>query len=136
MLVGLWELLSQSQRHTPRDDRHLVDRVSVREKHGQERVTSLMNRRDLLLVLADDHRAALGAHQHLVLREFEVVHPHELLAVARRVQRGLVDEVRKVRTRESRRPTCKHMRIHVIGQRDLSRMYAQNSFAALHIRTE
>jgi len=58
-------------------------------KHGEQRVSGLVNRRDPLLSVADDHRAALDPISNLVLGEFEVVHAHDLLVVARGVSAPL-----------------------------------------------
>ena len=95
------QLLRQPERHAARDDRDLVDRIGVRQLHGEQRVPGFVDRRDPLLVLADDHRAALGAHQHLVFRKLEVEHANDLLVVARGVQRRFVHQIGQVRTREA-----------------------------------
>ena len=119
LLVGR-QLLRQAERHAARDDRHLVDRIGVRQQHGEQRVAGLVDRRDPLLVVADDHRAALGAHQDLVLGELEVVHAHDLLVVARGVQRRLVHQVREIGAGEARRAARQHRDVDVVGQRNLA----------------
>ena len=68
-----------------------MDRIGVRQQHGEERVASLVDRRDPFLLFANDHRAALRAHEDLILRELEVLHLHGLLVVARGVEGRLID---------------------------------------------
>ncbi len=114
--------MRQAERHAARDDRDLVDRVGVRQLHREQRVTRLVNRGDALLALADDHRAPLGAHQHLVLRELEVEHANDLLVVARGVERRLVHQVRQIRAREAGRAARQHRHVHVVGERNLLRV--------------
>jgi hypothetical protein len=95
------QLHRQPERHAARDDCDLVDWIGVRQLDGQQRVPGFVDRRDPLLALADNHRAALGAHQHLVFRKLEVEHANDLLVVARRIQRGFVHEIGQVSTREA-----------------------------------
>ena len=110
------QLLRHAERHAARDDRDLVDRIGVRQQHGDQRVAGLVDRGDPLLLVADDHRAALGAHQHLVLGELEVVHADDLLVVARGVERRLVDQVGQVGA--ARSPACprEHGDVDVVGR--------------------
>src|SRR5262245_42976324 len=129
------QLLRETERHAARDDRDLVDRIREWQEHREQGVARLVNRGDTLLGVADDHRAALGSHQHLVLRELEVVHPHDLLVVARRVERRFVDEVREIRAREAGRAAREHRHFHVVGHRNLARVDGEDAFAPLHVRT-
>ena len=45
LLVGR-QLLREAERHAARDDRHLVDRIGVRQQHREQRVAGLVDRRD------------------------------------------------------------------------------------------
>ena len=107
----------------------------MRQLHRQQGVTGLVNRRDALLALADDHRAALGAHQHLVFRKLEVEHANDLLVVARRVEGRFVHQVRQIGTREARCSARQHRHVHVVGERNLLRVNREDALAALHVRT-
>src|SRR5258707_8981222 len=40
--------------HAARDDRHLVDRIGVRQQHGEQRVSRFVNGGDPLLGVADE----------------------------------------------------------------------------------
>ena len=80
------------------------------------------------------HGLAFGAHQHLVLGDFEVVH-RDLLAVdPRRVQRRLVHHVGQVGAAEARCSARQHVQVDVVGNRNLLHMHAENFFAPAHIR--
>ena len=57
------QLLREAERHAARDDRDLVDRIGVRQQHGQQRVAGLVDGGDLLLVVGDDHRAPFGVNR-------------------------------------------------------------------------
>ena len=135
LLVGR-QLLREAERHAARDDRDLVDRIRVRAGAPPASAwpASCIGR-DPLLGVADDHRAPLGAHQHLVLRVLEVVHPHDLLVVARGVERRLVDQVRQIRAGEARRAPREHRNLHIVGHRNLARVDGEDAFAALDVRT-
>src|SRR5207244_2992303 len=47
LLLG-GQLLGEAERHASRDDRHLVERVAVRQQGGDQRVPALQVRRGLL----------------------------------------------------------------------------------------
>ena len=101
VLVVDRQLHRDAERHAARDDRHLVNRIGVRQHHREQGVARLVDRRDLLFLVVDDHGAAFRAHQDLVLRELEVEHANDLLVVARGVQRRFVHQVGEVRTGEA-----------------------------------
>ena len=135
VLVVFRQLHRDAERHAARDDRDLVDRIGVRQHHREQRVAGLVDRRDLLLLLGDDHRAALRAHQDLVLGELEVVHADDLLVVARRVERRLVHQVREVGAGEAGGAARQHVDVHVVGQRDLLGVDGEDALAPLHVGT-
>src|ERR1700749_300414 len=132
--VALWQLLRAAEGHAARDYRHLVDGVSVRHLQADERVTRLVIRGDALLLVCDDHRAALRAHQNFVLRQLEVRHVDDLLVVARGVQGCLVDEVREVCAGETGRAARDDGDVNVLAQRNLARVDFEYAFAIANVR--
>ena len=135
MLLVDRQLLRQPERHAARDDRHLVNRVRVRQQHREQCVAGFVHGRDPLLFVADNHRPALGTHEHLVLRELEIDHPDRPQVVSRCAQGRFVHQIRKVGPGESRRPTRQHRDIDVVGERNLLGVHAEDAFAPLDIGT-
>ena len=88
-----------------------------------------------LLLVGQQHRLALGAHQHLVLRLLEIDHQHRLAVVPRRIQRRLVHHVRQIGARETRRSTRQNTEIDIVRKRHFARMNPQHLFAPPHIGT-
>ena len=84
VLVVEGQLLREAERAAARDDRDLVHRVGAWQEIGHERVARLVVRDRPLLGVRDDHRAALDAHEDLVLGVLEVHHLDQLLVLARR----------------------------------------------------
>ena len=84
--------------------------------------------------LADDHRAALGAHEDLVLGHLEVAHVDRVLVLARGEQRRLVDEVLEVGAGEARRAAgdaCSRSTSAPSGT--LLGVHAEDALAAAHV---
>ena len=71
------QLLGESKRQPTWNDRHFMHRVATRQELGDEGVASLMERRNLLLLIADDHATPLGAHDDFVFGFLEVTHIDE-----------------------------------------------------------
>jgi hypothetical protein len=113
MAVVLREVPGDTQRGAARDDADLVDRVVVVDEDADEGVTGFVDGGVPLLLVADDHRAALGAHEDLVLRELEVDHADGVLVLTRGEQGGLVHEVLEVGAAEARRAACDRLHVHV-----------------------
>ena len=82
-------------------DRDLVHRVGVRQRRSHQGVSALVVGGDLLLLLAHEPGALLRAGDHPVDRLVEGAVVDQLLVVAGRQQRGLVEDVRQVGTGES-----------------------------------
>ena len=80
-----------------------MHRVGVFALRRHQCVTGLVIRRDALLLVAQQHRLAFGAHQHLVFGQLEVVHGDLLAIHARGIQRRLVHHVGKIGATEARR---------------------------------
>ncbi len=98
-----------------------------------QRVPGLVIGGDPLLLVGEQHGLALGAHEHLVLGQLEVVH-HDLLAVdARGVERGLVDHVGQVGSAEAGCSASKDVEIGVVGDGNLLDVDAEDLFAAAHV---
>src|SRR5581483_1735499 len=127
------DLLREPERHAARDDRDLVDRVGARDELRDQRVTGLVVGRVPLLLLADDHRSALGAHHDLVLRELEVEMVHLVLVRTRGEERRLVHEVLEVGAGEAGRGAGEERDVDVVGERDATRVHADDALAALHV---
>src|SRR4051812_41167425 len=100
-----------------------------------ESVPSLVIGRDLLLVIREQHRFALRAHEHFVLRNFEVVHVNRFAVLASGVQRRFVDHVGQVGARESRSTASEDRQIYIISDGNLAGVNAQNLFASAYVRT-
>ena len=83
--------------------------------------------------LAQDHRAALDAHQHLVARFLQVVVGDHGAAGAAGEQRRLVDQVGEVRAREPGRAARDRAQVDVRLHRDLARVHAEDRFAPLQV---
>src|SRR5688572_3107163 len=84
--VAFREVEGDAQSAPTRHDRDLVDRVVIRRQAADDGVARLVIGRELLLFVAHDQRAALGAHHDLVLGALELLHRDEALARARREQ--------------------------------------------------
>ncbi len=132
-VIALGQLHGDAERPAARDDRDLVQRVALGHVHGDQGVARLVVGRELLLLVGHRHRAALGAHQHLVLGVFEIRHGDQTLADAGGAQRGLVDQVGEVGAGEARRAARQHARIDVGRQRDLAHMDLQDLLAAADV---
>ena len=127
------QLLREAERHAARDDRDLVDGVGAGEELRDQRVAGLVVGGVPLLLEADDHAAALGAHHHLVLRDLEVEHLDLLVVVARGEQRRLVHEVLEVGAGEAGRAAREELDVDVVAERDAPRVHLEDAFAALHV---
>src|SRR6266849_3166790 len=126
-------LLRQPERHTARDDGHLVDRIGVRDELRHQGVARLVVGDDPPFLDADDHRAPLGAHHHLVLGDLEVAHRDPVLVLARGEQGRLVDQVLEVGAREARGLAREEVDVHVLADRDPAGVDLQDALAPLHV---
>ena len=107
------QLLRDAEGHARREDRHLVDRVGVRQRVGQHRVATLVVGDPLLLPVGEDQRIAALAHHHAVSGRLEVLHGHRLAAPAHGVERRLVDQVGQVGAAHPGRPAGHQLEIDV-----------------------
>ena len=67
------------------------------------------------------------------LGQLEVRHRDQFLVVARRVQRGLVDEVGEVCAREAGRAARDDRYVNVLAERNLARVNFQNPFTTANV---
>src|SRR6266480_2852277 len=131
--ILLGQELRDPERPATRNDRDLVHRVVLRDRHADDRVAGLVIGRHALFGLAHDHGAPLGAHQDLVLGTLELVHADDALVGARGEQRRLVDEIGEVRARETGCAARDQRRLHVVGERHAAHVHAQNLLTAAHV---
>ena len=80
--------------------------TTINVQHGNQCVPCLVKRGGLLFLLADDHRAPLGTHQHLVLGVLEVDHLDAIFVATGSDQRSLVDQRLEVGAGEPGGSTC------------------------------
>ena len=97
-------------------------------------MTGLVVGRQLLLVLVHHHGLALGAHHDLVLGALELLHGHRATVGACGEERGLVDQVRQVRARETGRAARDDRGANVLGERKLPHVDLEDLLAAADIR--
>src|SRR5690606_26023600 len=127
--VVLGQLHGHPQRAAARDDGDLVHRVGLGQHLGHDRVPGLVVGGVLALFFGHDDRAALGAHDDLVLGLFEVGHVDGAAVAARREQRRLVDQVGEVGAREAGAAARQDGGVDVGRQRHLAHVHAQDLFA-------
>ncbi len=107
----------------------------MRQLGGYQGVPGFVIGGDFLLVIGQQHRLALGAHEHLVLGNLKVVHQDDLAVLAGSVKRGFVDHVREVGAGEARCAARKHGEIDIVSQGNLAAVNPQDLFAATNVRT-
>ena len=91
--------------------------IGVGQHVADERVTGLVVRDDLLLLLGDESALALGTGDDALDGLVELDHVDLLLAVPRGEERRLVHEVREVGAGEARSPACERLEVDVLGER-------------------
>ena len=132
--VFLRQLLGDAEGGAARDDGDLVDRVGeLLLELGDEGVTGFVPSCRLLLLVVDDHAAALGAHQHLVLGHLEVEHADHVLVLAGGQESGLVHEVLEVGADEAGCTAGDDVEVDVGRERHLLGVDAQDAFTAAHV---
>ena len=129
-LIALRQAHHHAERAAARNDRRLVDRIGALDVQRHERMAAFVIGGELLLFVGHRHRAAFGAHHHLVLGVFEFAHGDDALAAAGRQQRRFVDEIGEIGAGEARRAARDDARIDIRRQRHLAHMHAQDLFAA------
>ena len=135
MLVVDGQLHGHAQRHTARDDRHLVQRIGVGQHGCHQRVAGFVISGVLLFGVAHHHRLTLRAHQDLVLGQFEVEHHDYFAILPRGVQRSLIHQVGQIGAGQTRRAASQYRKVHIVAQRNLLRVHPQDRFAARYIGT-
>src|SRR6185295_4791842 len=79
-------------------------------------------------------RLALDAHDHLVLRELEVLHVDFLLVAPGGDQGGLVDQVGQVGAGETGSAAGDHHQVDALVEGDVARMDLEDAQAAVDVR--
>jgi hypothetical protein len=88
-----------------------------------------------LLFVGNDQRFALHAHHDLVFGQLKIELSYHLAILARRNQRGFVHQVGKIGARKTGRSACNHAQIHIVGQRSLLGMDAQDHLTTPDVGT-
>src|SRR5581483_971220 len=135
VLIVDGQLHGYPQCHSARDDRDFVQRVGVLAHSGDECVTSFVICRDLLLVVREQHRLALRAHQDFVLRNLEIVHVNRFAVLRSGVERRFIHHGGQVGAGKSRCAASQDREIDIVSDRNLARVYAKNLLAAAHVGT-
>ena len=112
-----------------------MKRIRAFDHRVYRRVSRFVISRHALFLITDDQRLSRDAHQHFVLRQFEIVVRDGLLIHARCIQRCFIYQVREIGAGESGRTSRNHRNVDIFRQRNLSNVNGQNSFAAFHVRT-
>ncbi len=112
-----------------------MDRVGAGREFRHESVARLVIGGNFPLVLVQHHALALSAHEHLVLREFEIMHLDGLFIETRRDKRRFVHDVFEIRARKSRRAARNRMQIDIGRQRLLHAVHPEDRLTALEIGT-
>ncbi|KAF5037560.1 hypothetical protein DSECCO2_563310 [anaerobic digester metagenome] len=110
-----------------------MDGVRARQELGNQGVPGLVVGRGLLLLVAQDHGAALLAHHDLVLGLFEVEHGDLVLAQLSGMQGSLVDQVLQVRAGKTGRAAGQDIEVDFGGQGGLARVHLEDALAALEV---
>ena len=121
-------------RAAARNDRDLVHGVGVLEHHADERMAAFVIGRQALFFVAHDMALALWARDDALDGFFELLHLDLVLVTARREQRGLIDEVREVGTREARRTAREDVEIDIGADRLALCMDFEDGEASAHVR--
>ena len=121
------------ERGAARNDGDLVNRVVVRKLPGHQGVPGFVVRGRLALVLADDHRPALGAHHDFVFGHLEVDHGDDVLVLAGGQERGLVDEVLQVGAGETGASARDDVELHVVTERNAPSVHGENALTPVQV---
>ncbi len=135
VLIVFRQLHGKPEGHAARNDGHFVNRVRSGSLRGDERVAGFVIRGVLLFLVGKNHGLALDAHEDFVLGHFKIGHGDELATLTRRPESGFVDEVREVGAGEAGSAARDDGKIHVVADRHLARVHAENFFAAFHVGT-
>ena len=121
-----------AERLAARDDRHLLHLVHGGQELGHQRVSGLVPGDDALLV-GGDHLPRLQARHHPLEGVLEVGLGDEVAAAAAGEDRRLVAEVGQVRAGEPRGVARDPLHVHVLGQRLVARVDAEDPLAPAHV---
>ena len=111
--IAFGQVHGQAQRAPTWNDRHLVQRIVAGHADADQGVARFVISGQRAFGVGHHHRAPLRAHHHLVLGLLELGHGDHALGLARRQQRGLVDQVGEIGAGETRSPARDHPRLDV-----------------------
>ena len=129
------QLHGYTERHAAGNDRHLVQRVGVLAERCHQGMARFVESRDPFLLVGENHRLALGAHEHLVLGQLKIVHQHRLAVLTGGVEGSLVYHIGQIGAGKTGCSTGQHGQIHVVVERNLAGMHAQDLLAAANVGT-
>ena len=123
-----------TQRATARQDGDLGDRVGIAQCSGHQRVTTLVVCSDLAFEFLHDARAFLRARDHPVDGLVHGTVVNELRVRTCGQQSGLVHHVGELGAGEARGALGHRRQIHVLRERLVLGVHAQDLLATLHVR--
>ena len=113
----------------------LVHRITIRQIMTHQRMTHLVIRRHLPLMLRQQPRPLLRTSNHPHDPLLQLHHLNRLLPTPRRQQRRLIHQIRQISTRKPRRPSSQRIQINLHRNRLPPRMHLQNTPPTTPIRT-
>ncbi len=133
LIIGR-QLHGQTKGPTTGDNRHLMDRVCVRQQPGHKCMACLMICRNFLFFLIDDHRPSFRAHHDLVFGHFQEIKSNLLGTLPGGHQRRFVDQVFQVSPSKTRGSTGEDFKINIGGHLGFLGIYRQDFLSSADIR--
>ncbi len=127
------QLQRVAQSLTARDDRDLVHRIGMLQHVPHERMAALVVGDRAALCLGHHAGLLLRAGDHALHRLLDFVHRDHGAVAARGEERGLVEQVRKVGAGESHGELGELVKPHVLVERLVLGVHAQDRLAALDV---
>ena len=121
--------------HSAADDRHLVDRVALGQDPLHDRVAALVDGDDALLGIGDEPALSLGAGNDALQRLVELGHADDLPVAPGGQDRGFVDEVRQVGSRETSGLTSDLLAVHGLVERLALGVDVEDRHSTSQVRT-
>src|SRR5450755_1541766 len=117
---------SDTQGHTARDSRDLLHRIGTRDGAHNDSVSNLVIRDDRLLSVGNQAALALGTRHDAQNGLIELRLADHALPIARRQQRGLVQQAGKVSAGETSGLAGQVVQFYILGERLILGMHLQN----------
>ena len=132
--IHFWKAHYHAQGTAAWNNRGLINRITFRQCHPNQCVTSFVVGSHLFLFCRHNHAAALGPHHDLIFGRFKIIHRDETATDTCSSQCRLIHKVRQIRTREARGATRNDAQIYVGTKWRFTRMHAQNLFTPFDVR--